>query len=65
MTSQKSGTLMFFPHFYVSYDLLLHRLTETWNLIVYMIKKQNVVNGEVINASAFLKTISKHLSKCC
>lgn len=45
---------MFFPHFYVSYDLLQHRLTETWNLIVYMIKKQNVVNGEVISASVFL-----------
>ena len=36
---QPSVSLMFLPHFDVICDLLLNRLTETWNLFFFNDKK--------------------------
>ena len=48
----------------VADDLLLYRPTATLNLFVYMIKTQNVVNGDVTPSPVLQQTISKTQSRC-
>lgn len=42
---------MFFSYPDVFCDLLLNKSTAVWDLLFYVIKKQNVVNGDFIRAS--------------
>ena len=45
-------SLSFLPHFYVLCNILLYRPTATWNLFFfYVIKSQNIIDDDVINAS--------------
>ena len=44
-------SLSFLSYFYVWCDLLLYRPTVTWNLFFYVIKSQNIIDGDVTNAS--------------
>ena len=46
--AQSSLALIFLAHFDVFCDLLRNRLRVTWNLFVFIMKKQDVVNGDVI-----------------
>ena len=49
--AQSSLALFFLAHFDVFCDLLQNRFTATWNLFVFIMKKQDIVNGDAIYAS--------------
>ena len=51
--AQSSVSLMFVSHFLFSVIFLLYRPTATQNLFVFTIKKQNVVDGDIIYTSVF------------
>ena len=51
--AQSSLALIFLAHFDVFCDFKQNRLTATWNLFVFTMKKQDVVNSDVIYASVF------------
>ena len=53
--AQLSVSLMFFPHFDLSCNLLLYRPTATWNLFaLYNYKKQTNFNGDINNTFVLL-----------
>ena len=54
-----SVSLIFLPHFD---DLLLYRRMAKWNLFILSMKKQNVVNSDVICASALTQIIGTNLN---
>ena len=49
--AQPSVSLMFLPHFDVLCDLLLNRLTATWNLFVLDNQELKSFNDDVIYVS--------------
>ena len=54
---------MFLPHFDVLCDLLLNRPAATWNMLVYVMKKQNV-KCNVIYGSVLQQILIKKQSQC-